>query len=289
MKKNVLLFLLISTISCQKHNVTENKTVVTNNAKISGDYIGTYKGILPCADCQGLETEIAINENSTFSIKTKYEGKGDKVFVQKGHFLWNKKGDIIILKDVKNGPNQYLVGENTLTQLDMSGNKITGNLADDYILSKQPLDTTDLETVEESKNATVDLNSRIATTTVIEKVNPAIGKFTLAETKWKLISLNSKKVLQKGDNVYYLKLNSKDGNFSAYSGCNDIGGKYVMPSSSTLTFSGIISTKMACAEMVLESHFFTMLSETKSYKLESKNLTLYNSEKKAIAKFEAIK
>jgi uncharacterized lipoprotein NlpE involved in copper resistance len=38
---------------------------------------------------------------------------------------------------VKDSPNRYLVGENTLTQLDMEGNKITGNMADQYVLKKQ--------------------------------------------------------------------------------------------------------------------------------------------------------
>jgi uncharacterized lipoprotein NlpE involved in copper resistance/heat shock protein HslJ len=283
--------------SCQQQtkNDTDSKVdsikkAVSNshNAKNSLDYIGTYKGILPCADCEGLDTEIAINENTTFSIKTKYLGKGDKIFVQKGHFRWNKKGDIIILTDIKNRANKYFVGKNKLTQLDISGKKITGNLADEYVLSKQPVDTSDVETAEENK-VTVDLDSRIVTTTVIENVNPAVGKFTLAGTKWKLISLNKKKVAKKGKNVYYIKLNSKDGRFVALSGCNNILGHYVMPSSTSLTFSGIVSNKTDCADMELESYFFTTLAETNSYKLENEMLILFGADKKQLAKFEAIK
>ena len=297
MKKYTLLFLLVFVVSCQQQtkNDTDSKVdsikkAVSNlhNAKNSLDYIGTYKGILPCADCEGLDTEIAINENTTFSIKTKYQGKGDKVFVQKGHFTWNKKGDIIILTDIKNRANQYFVEKNKLTQLDISGKKITGNLADEYVLSKQPVDTSDVETAEKNK-VTVDLDSRIVTTTVIENVNPAVGKFTLAGTKWKLISLNKKEVAKKGKNVYYIKLNSKDGRFVALSGCNNILGHYVMPSSTSLTFSGIVSNKMDCADRELESYFFTTLAETNSYKLENEILILFGADKKQLAKFEAIK
>ena len=290
MKKIILLFLLLSMVSCQKQTVTDKKVTVDAaalNAKTSIDYVGTYKGILPCADCEGLETEIAINENSTFSIKTKYQGKGDKVFMQKGNFTWNKKGNTITLVGV-NGSNQYFVGKSTLTQLDVYGKKSTGSFADDYILTKQPTDTSDVETDEESK-VTVDLNSRIATTTVIQKVNPAVGKYPLAETKWKLISLNNKTVVQNDKDVYYIKLKSKDGRFVALSECNNILGKYVMPSSTTLTFSGIVSTKMACADMELESHFFTMLAETNSYKIDNETLTLFGAGKKELGKFEVIK
>jgi hypothetical protein len=34
-------------------------------------------------------------------------------------------------------PPYYKLGENTLTHLDLDGNVITGDLADDYVLKKQ--------------------------------------------------------------------------------------------------------------------------------------------------------
>lgn len=290
MKKTILLFVIIlSFTACQKQSPVEKKAaVVVASPKSTGDFVGTYKGILPCADCQGLLTEIAINENATFSIKTKYQGKGEKVFVKKGHFTWNKKGDVIILTDVSE-PNKYLVGKNKITQLDIYGKKITGSLAAEYILSKQPTDTSTIETAETEDKLTVDLDSRIATTTTIQKVNPAVGKYPLAETKWKLISVNKKAVQPKGKDVYYIKLKSKDGRFVAFSGCNNILGNYVMPSTSTLTFSGIISTKMACADMELESHFCSMLGLTRGYKIYNTILTLYGEDKAELGKFEVIK
>ena len=87
MRKNILLLLLLSMISCQQQSKNEaelkndsikNTLSNSHNAKNSLDYVGIYKGILPCADCEGLETEIIINENATYSIKTKYQGKGNK-------------------------------------------------------------------------------------------------------------------------------------------------------------------------------------------------------------------
>ena len=298
MKKYTLLLLLVLMASCEKQlkNNTDSKTdsikdAVSNahNAKNTLDYIGTYKGILPCADCEGLATEITINENGTFSIKTKYEGKGDKTFELKGNFTWNKVGNMIILSTVKNAPNKYLVGKNTLTQLDISGKKITGNLADDYILSKQSTTTSSIETTEENNKSTVNLNNRIEATTVIKKVNPAIGKFTLAETKWKLVVLNKKVVTQKGKKPYFLKLNSKDGKFTAYAGCNAIMGSYVMPSAFTLSFAETASTKMACPNMTLETQFFAMLEKTNSYLLDNETLTLFGKRKVTLARFEVIK
>lgn len=262
--------------------------VAAHNAKNSLDYIGTYKGILPCADCEGLETTICINENNTYNIKTLYQGKGEKVFEQKGAFSWNKAGNTIVLDDVKNGPNQYFVGENTLTQLTMSGEKVTGNLAAQYILAKQPNSNADIETTETNKE-TVDLNSRIEAQTVIKKVNPAIGKATLAETKWKLITLNGKVVTHKAKKDYFIELNSKDGRFTAYAGCNNIMGSYVMPSAFGLSFSNVAMTRMACPNMDLESRFSKILEETDRYTIKDNILKLHKGKTLVLATFEPLK
>lgn len=107
-----------------------------HNAQISLDWNGTYKGITPCADCEGIETEVTLNKDLTYLIKTKYKGKGDKVFEETGDFKWDKTGSIVILEGLKDRSSQFFVGENTLTQLDMDGKRITGNLAENYVLKK---------------------------------------------------------------------------------------------------------------------------------------------------------
>ncbi len=290
MKRSLLLLLTVVLFSCQKQAPKKETTVdLAHSPKNTVDYVGTYKGILPCADCHGLETEITINENATFCIKTKYQGKGDKIFMQKGNFEWDKKGTTIILKGVTGGPNKYLVGKNTLTQLDIDGDKITGSSAEEYILSKQPLDTTRIESAANNNEATVDLNSRMATTTVIQKVNPAVGKYTLAETKWKLVSLNKEKITQTGKKIYFLQLSTKEPRFTAYAGCNNIAGNYVMPSSDTLDFSDVIMTRMACPDMTLEDKFGAMLVQVTHFKLNGATLTFFGEGKKILAKFEAVK
>ena len=119
-------------------NVVDSIATDTHNSQNSLDWQGTYKGIIPCADCEGIATEVVLNTDLTFVIKTKYLGKGDqKTWEEKGIFTWGKSGAVIFLKGLTGKPNQYKVGENTLTQLDMTGNIITGSLADKYILKKE--------------------------------------------------------------------------------------------------------------------------------------------------------
>jgi uncharacterized lipoprotein NlpE involved in copper resistance len=101
------------------------------------DYWGIYKGILPCADCEGIELTVELNSDFSYTKKTTYLGKGDgKPIETSGTYSWNEAGNTISLAG-EGAPNQYFVGENVLFHLDMDGNRITGELAEKYRLNKQ--------------------------------------------------------------------------------------------------------------------------------------------------------
>ncbi|WP_206106091.1 copper resistance protein NlpE [Olivibacter sp. XZL3] len=111
-------------------------TADMHNAQNSLDIAGIYTGVLPCADCEGIRTEITLKDDSTYVRKSTYLGKGDGTpQEEEGKYSW-LDGSTIELRGIKDGPRNYFVGENTLTQLDMSGNKITGELAEKYMLQK---------------------------------------------------------------------------------------------------------------------------------------------------------
>jgi len=112
------------------------QVVDEHNAKNSLDYKGTYKGEIPAADAPGIIISITLSDN-TYVKTMKYVDRGDKTFEEKGDYTWNAEGNTIKLMGAKDSPDQYFVGENTLTMLDMDGNKITGDMADLYILKKQ--------------------------------------------------------------------------------------------------------------------------------------------------------
>ena len=110
---------------------------VSDNSQNSLDWEGTYKGIIPCADCEGIKTEITIKYDLTYVIKTIYLGKADgKTFEKTGRFVWDKTGSNITLEELNGKPSQYKVGENQLIQLDLEGKIITGALAEKYVLKK---------------------------------------------------------------------------------------------------------------------------------------------------------
>ena len=105
-----------------------------HNAKNSLDYKGVYSGTTPAADCPGIKVVITLSD-STYTKTMEYIDRAGKATEEKGKYVWNEKGNTITLEGAS-APNQYFVGENTLTQLDMEGNKITGDLAEKYILKK---------------------------------------------------------------------------------------------------------------------------------------------------------
>ncbi len=102
------------------------------------DWEGTYSGTIPCADCTGISTTITLKHDSTFLLLTKYEGRDTSMHTQTGSFAWNSDGNSITLIGIKNAPSAYYVGENKLMQADMDGKRISGALADKYVLIKKP-------------------------------------------------------------------------------------------------------------------------------------------------------
>jgi len=108
-------------------------------AKTAPDWVGVYAGTTPCADCSGIQTTLTLkDEDSSYVLETVYLDKLDTVFRIDGHYSWNETNNIITLGNVKEGScsTQYLVGDATLTQLDLEGNVIEDEFAAMYVLHK---------------------------------------------------------------------------------------------------------------------------------------------------------
>jgi uncharacterized lipoprotein NlpE involved in copper resistance len=140
MNKNLLTVIavvLMGLMSCGQKAKTNDKpnngVDLAHNSRNSLDWKGSYKGIVPCADCEGIETTLTLSD-STYVLETLYLGKGNKVYTDKGSFFWDGNGSVITLYDVN---LKYLVGENYLRQLNLEGNIIESEHAEMYLLSKE--------------------------------------------------------------------------------------------------------------------------------------------------------
>lgn len=143
--KKVLLLTAISAVLLSCTNNTkkteepvkdQTEVVDQHTPKNSLDYKGTYKGVLPCADCDSIVVTLKLDDSNYERTSVSFKNKKEVKIDEKGSYVWNDKEDVIILDGVKDSPNKYFVTENQLIQLDMSGEKISGDLADMYILKK---------------------------------------------------------------------------------------------------------------------------------------------------------
>lgn len=143
--KIYLSIVLIATLAaCKSPNKqdenSQNQVYVqdTHNAENSLDWVGVYKGYLPCASCEEIKTTLVLKDNNTFERTEIYvKGGQDETFIEEGTFTWDKDKTIITL-NLKNEKNQpkYMVTEGRLIMLDSNGKENQGELADKYILNK---------------------------------------------------------------------------------------------------------------------------------------------------------
>ncbi len=142
----ILIFCIITFVSCKNktgeneevENITELELVPdVHTSKTALDWHGVYSGMLPCADCEGIKTEITLNDDNSYLIKRRYLGKGDKVFEETGNLQWTEDGGTVVLTNNEDGnATLFKVGENHLKQLDLEGYPIQGDLAEMYVLQK---------------------------------------------------------------------------------------------------------------------------------------------------------
>lgn len=195
------------------------------------DWAGTYSGVLPCASCPGIETVITLREDGTFERSMLYIDEAPLPKTENGTFAWDDAGQKISLDTGGTERQQYQVGENALFHLDQNGQRISGDLASQYVLDKH-LD------------------------------DPAItGK------RWKLVELGGAPVAAgQGVNAAFLRLRAEDSVATGNTSCNTFSGRYAIKSGQRLSFArNMAVTMMACPDMSTESAFLDVLNQADSY------------------------
>jgi copper homeostasis protein (lipoprotein) len=244
----ILFMVFVGLVSCKSNKKAQTSEVkpTADNSMTSIDWAGIYQGILPCADCEGIKTQIVLNKDLSYVLETQYLGKDEKIFQAKGTFKWNEEGSKITLDNTEK--QIYQVGENRLFHLDKDGNRITGEIANNYVLEMEKTELT--------------------------------GKY------WKLIRLNGKPV-ETGEREAFLIFETEENRVLGNSSCNMFNGKYELPEGNRIKFSPFAMTKMACIGNNIEGEFMQIFEKTKSYSLTSNELILQDEYETTLVKFEA--
>lgn len=260
----ILVYSLIASVffSCQGNKRTGD----SHNSLNALDWVGVYRGVLPCADCEGIATMIHLKKDLTYVKSTQYQGKSSELFTQHGSFQWNKDGSILTLmpweKEEMNDETRqkeakkemYQLGENQLIKLDNEGKRIQGPLAQNHVLKKQDFDK------------------------------------DIREKYWRLITLNGKAVVasenQKRETHFVLR--TKDNRVVGHGGCNAFSGAYELLEGNRIRFSSLVSTEMACAEIDYESDFFKAIQNTDNYSIKGDTLSLNKGKMAPLARLLAV-
>lgn len=232
------------------------KIVIGDNSATSLDWTGVYHGVLPCADCDGLLTTLTLNKDKTFKRVMVYKGKSDQAFEESGKFSWDNTGSVVMLQGITNSSAYYKVGENQVTQLDMQGKAVEGELADMYILKKTE-----------------------------QVFDPSLtGK------KWKLVELNGKPVEQPAGSGkdYFIELDTRETRVNGFAGCNGFFGNYELKAGNRITFSKMGSTLMACPNLSTEQELLKVLETADNYVVSGNTLELNKARMAPLARFVKI-
>lgn len=235
---------------------------VSDNNRTSLDWAGTYSGVVPCADCEGISTTIILSTEGMYRLVTRYLGKSDEPFTYQGTFTWDDAGGKITLNGIEDGPVQYLVGENQLIQLDLAGERIDGDLADRYVLRKAAAVTR----------------------------APTPGA-SLTETYWKLFEIRGVATppLRDGQREQHLILSKQGQLVKGYGGCNAFRGSYEADEETLrLNFGDLASTLRACDEMDAEQQFVKMFEMVDNYAIKGDTLSLNRARMAPLARFVAV-
>jgi uncharacterized lipoprotein NlpE involved in copper resistance len=145
----IIIIGLFAIASCTRN--TQNATITVDTVETdffdgltpsSAEF--TFEGILPCADCMGIKTNLVFNDDSlSYFLTETYMGKNnpDSVFLRSGTFTRITASDsistLLQLSAAKESPPLYykVIGDSILKKLDNQGQEILGN--HNYLLTRK--------------------------------------------------------------------------------------------------------------------------------------------------------
>lgn len=116
-------------------DVISEEDLESNDDLTSFNWEGVYEGVLPCASCPGIETELTLSADNTYTLKTFYQENPDSENIEQGKFEWVADSDIIQLDNADE--TQFKIENQQIRQLNPDGEMIEGNLAEFYVLKKK--------------------------------------------------------------------------------------------------------------------------------------------------------
>lgn len=214
---------------------------------VAQELTGTYRGVLPCADCEGIETVLTLARDGTFTSTSRYLGRSASVVRDQGTFSRDDGGAAISLFGRERA--RYRVDGDKLVRLTLAGAPISGSLAAHYVLTKAPDE--------------------------------------IAGRDWKLTELlgSPVKSLKQPVILTFDAQGHRVSGFSGCNRLS--GTYVLDAAASRISFSELVMTQRACSEgMDVESGLSEVLRDADGYAMKGGQLELYRSGGRLLARFE---
>nr|WP_202627335.1 envelope stress response activation lipoprotein NlpE [Cronobacter muytjensii] len=116
---------LFSLLGC--NNRAEMQTLAPTSAAELKPMQQSWKGVLPCADCEGIETALFLEKDGTWVMNQHYQGaKGQAEFASYG--TWARTADKLVLTDSEGDKHYFRARGEALEMLDTEGHAIESSL-----------------------------------------------------------------------------------------------------------------------------------------------------------------
>lgn len=127
---------LLSFTACKKTDSMATETPKADSTQVTRTVSGMYEGVLPCADCPGIETTLSFDNDSNVSKTVLYQDSKGAAETEKGK--WKLNGPYVEVTFKDNQTEFYLIKtDSTIAILDQDKKEIQSELASHYILSKE--------------------------------------------------------------------------------------------------------------------------------------------------------
>lgn len=100
----------------------------------------SFYGIIPCADCPGIEYELHLHDDNTFKESVLYQDRMENAHIEDGTYNIENDSIIVLNRDGKEGFDRFVLRNNDLVILHSDGKEVEGPLAPYYILGKEKPD-----------------------------------------------------------------------------------------------------------------------------------------------------
>lgn len=139
----LLTFIAIALSVASCNNSQQNNTdtaqvdslALINETNQTVEFYGTYEGVTPAAKSQTLKTQLVVNDDQTFILKSEYVGKGDSGRYEENGNYSVINGKVLELTD-KNGRKVfYKIQDGSVVLSDPDGNVAEG-MGENYVLNK---------------------------------------------------------------------------------------------------------------------------------------------------------